>query len=206
MIWPHAANLWQIAPMAKKKTTRRKPKVVAPRRLRLGSDAQHLIGQTVSNPSRQALAAHLDRIAAELERARAEGLLTAAEERRQLDRAKAALAGQPLPGDDRTPLVIDGQTIALLDDPDDGKRQLVTLKLPRVIVERLRDAAAMLQPQRTMAGLASVALQQLLDQLEAELLTQTGLGIPQRPESQQVLKGGRPQKLTRPAGRKRSGG
>lgn len=190
--------------MAKKKTTRRK--TLPAKQVRLGPAAGGLAGLPVSNPSRQALQAHLGRIAADLDRAEAEGNITAAEHRQQLERAKAALRGQPLEGDTRTPLVIDGQVVALLDDPDDGKRQLLTLKLPRVIVERLRDAAAAMQPARTMAGLATVALQQLLDQLEAELLTQTGLGIPQRPESQQVLAGGRPQTLRKPAGRRPKGG
>lgn len=93
-------------------------------------------------------------------------------------------------------LIMDGVVIAELDDPQDGLTQLVTLRLPRVVIERLRNAAALLQPSRTMAGIVSIGVTTQLDQIETSLMRQTGQGIPQRPAGTHL--GGRPQRLRKP--------
>jgi hypothetical protein len=167
------------------------------RDLVLGEAAQHLQGFDVPNPSRQALEAHMGRLDAELERAEQCGNISGAEHDLLRNYALLALEGRPMPDDHRTPLVVDGQVVALLDDPGEGLTQLLTLRLPRIIIDRLRDAAAALRPQRTMAGLATVGIQMMLDQLEAALIEQTGQGFPQR--QTEVLPGGRPQRVRQPA-------
>lgn len=167
------------------------------RDLTLGQAAQHLAGMCVPNPSRAALEAHLGMIDAELERAEATGNISGAEHDLLRNYAMLALQGRPMPDDHRTPLVVDGQVVALLDDPDDGKVRHITFKLPAVVIERLRDAAAAMHPDRTISGLATVAIQQLLDRIEAALVIQAGQGLPRRKTD--VLAGGRPQRLRQPA-------
>lgn len=214
MIWPGSTRISHaedMAPRAQKDLAGLRLGDIKPRRdidppkgaipsqadLVLGAAAQHLQGFDLPNPSRAALEAHLGRIDAELDRAEVTGNISGAEHDLLREYALMALQGRPMPDDHRTPLVVDGQVVALLDDPDDGKVQHITMKLPRVIIERLRDAAAALHPQRTLSGLATVAIQQLLDQIEAALIIQTGQGFPDRQTD--VLAGGRPQRLRRPA-------
>jgi hypothetical protein len=96
--------------------------------------------------------------------------------------------------DERRPLVMDAEIISLVGPDDDARSALVTLKLPRVIVDRLRDAVCALQPSRTMAGIASLGISQVLDVLEAHYLLQTGRRFPARPV--EVLAGGRPSRTT----------
>jgi hypothetical protein len=96
--------------------------------------------------------------------------------------------------DERRPLVMDAEIISLVGPDDDARSALVTLKLPRVIVDRLRDAVCALQPSRTMAGIASLGISQVLDVLEAHYLLQTGTRFPARPV--EVLAGGRPSRTT----------
>jgi len=96
--------------------------------------------------------------------------------------------------DERRPLVMDAEIIGLVGPDDDARSALVTLKLPRVIVDRLRDAVCALQPSRTMAGIASLGISQVLDVLEAHYLLQTGGRFPARPV--EVLAGGRPSRTT----------
>lgn len=96
--------------------------------------------------------------------------------------------------DERRPLVMDSEIISLVGPDDDARSALVTLKLPRVIVDRLRDAVCALQPSRTMAGIASLGISQVLDVLEAHYLLQTGRRFPARPV--EVLAGGRPSRTT----------
>jgi len=96
--------------------------------------------------------------------------------------------------DDRRPLFMDAEIIGLVGPDDDARSALVTLKLPRVIVDRLRDAVCALQPSRTMAGIASLGITQVLDVLEAHYLLQTGRRFPARPV--EVLTGGRPSRTT----------
>ena len=96
--------------------------------------------------------------------------------------------------DDRRPLVMDAEIISLVGPDDDARSALVTLKLPRVIVDRLRDAVCALQPSRTMAGIASLGISQVLDVLEAHYLLQTSTRFPARPV--EVLAGGRPSRTT----------
>jgi hypothetical protein len=150
----------------------------------------------IENPSHYALEVARGVAEARLRQAVAAGELTREQADREWQRWTAALEGRPEAGDSRVPLVIDGQAIDLLDDARDGLTQLVTLRLPRVVIERLRDAAALLHPHRTMAGIATVGAMALLDQIEVQLIRQTGQGIPRRPADTQL--GGRPQRLRKP--------
>lgn len=96
--------------------------------------------------------------------------------------------------DDRRPLMMDGEIIALVAPEDDARSALVTLKLPRVVIDRLRDAVLAMAPSRTMAGIAALGITMVLDLLEAEHLRHTGQGFPRRPG--EVLEGGRPSRTT----------
>lgn len=96
----------------------------------------------------------------------------------------------------KTELMMDGVVIAALDDPSEGLTQLVTMRLPRIVIERLRDAAALLHPHKTMAGIVAVGVTTLLDEIETAVIRQTGEGIPRRPAGTQL--GGRPQRLRKP--------
>ena len=92
--------------------------------------------------------------------------------------------------DDRKPLLMDGEIIGLVGPQDDARSALVTLKLPQVVIDRLRDAVAAIGGRRTMAGIAALGITMVLDVLEAESLKHTGKRFPKRPG--QVLEGGRP--------------
>jgi len=92
--------------------------------------------------------------------------------------------------DDRRPVIMDGEIITLVGPQDEARSALVTLKLPQVVIDRLRDAVAATGPKRTMAGIAALGITMVLDVLEAEHLKHTGRRIPKRPG--QVLEGGRP--------------
>ena len=92
--------------------------------------------------------------------------------------------------DDRKPLRMDEEIIGLVGPDEDARSALVTLKLPQVVIDRLRDAVAAMGGRRTMAGIASLGITMVLDVLEAEHLKHTGSRFPKRPG--QVLEGGRP--------------
>jgi len=96
--------------------------------------------------------------------------------------------------DDRRPVIMDGEIISLAGPDDDARSALVTLKLPRMLVDRLRDAVHAMQPTRTMAGIASLGISMVLDALEAQVIRNTGRGFPKRPVD--VLAGGRPSRTT----------
>jgi hypothetical protein len=75
--------------------------------------------------------------------------------------------------------------------PDEDARSApLTLKLPQVVIDRLRDAVAALAPTRTMAGIAALGISMVLDVLEAEYLKHTGHRFPKR--GGEALEGGRP--------------
>jgi hypothetical protein len=95
--------------------------------------------------------------------------------------------------DDRRPLLMDGEIIGLVHPHEDARSTLLTVKLPKVVIDRLRDAAAALGPDRTMAGIVSLGVQMVLDQLEAGYIRCTGHRFPKRPG--QVLEGGRPSRM-----------
>jgi hypothetical protein len=92
--------------------------------------------------------------------------------------------------DHRRPLLMDGEIIGLVHPHEDARSTLLTVKLPRVVIDRLRDAVVALGPDRTMAGIVSLGVQLVLDQLEAGYIRCTGHRFPKRPG--QVLEGGRP--------------
>lgn len=92
--------------------------------------------------------------------------------------------------DERRPLLMDGEIIGLVHPHEDARSTLLTVKLPRVVIDRLRDAVVALGPDRTMAGIVSLGVQLVLDQLEAGYIRCTGHRFPKRPG--QVLEGGRP--------------
>jgi hypothetical protein len=92
--------------------------------------------------------------------------------------------------DDRRPLLMDGEIIGLVGPQDDARSALVTLKLPQVVIDRLRDAVAAMGGRRTMAGIAALGITLVLDVLEAESLKHTGKRFPKR--AGEVLDGGRP--------------
>jgi hypothetical protein len=92
--------------------------------------------------------------------------------------------------DARRPLLMDGEIIGLVHPHEDARSTLLTVKLPRVVIDRLRDAVVALSPDRTMAGIVSLGVQLVLDQLEAGYIKCTGHRFPKRPG--QVLEGGRP--------------
>ena len=99
----------------------------------------------------------------------------------------------PLPSglhDPRQPLIMDGECVALVQPSDDARSGLVAFKVPRVLVDRLRDAVHAMQPTRTMAGIVSLGIATVLDALESQVIRQTGKGFPKRPTK--VLTGGRP--------------
>lgn len=100
----------------------------------------------------------------------------------------------PKGADDRRPLMMDGEVVTLVQPGDDARSALVTLKLPRVIIDRLRDAVHAMAPARTMAGIAALGITMVLDLLEAEHLKHTGTGFPRKPGK--VLEGGRPSRTT----------
>jgi hypothetical protein len=106
--------------------------------------------------------------------------------------------------DDRRPLRMDGEIIGLVGPQEDARSALVTLKLPQVVIDRLRDAVAALAPTRTMAGIAALGITMLLDVLEAEHLKHTGKRFPKRPG--QVLEGGRPSRTRATTAQKAPGG
>lgn len=95
--------------------------------------------------------------------------------------------------DDRRPVLMDGEIICLAGPDDDIRTDLITMRLPRVVVERLRDAVHALSPRRTMAGIASLGISLVLDVLEAAHIRHEGHGFPRRPA--QALEGGRPSRL-----------
>ena len=92
--------------------------------------------------------------------------------------------------DDRRPLVMDGEVITLVGQDDDARANLITFKLPQLVIDRLRDAVAALSPHRTMAGIAALGISMVLDVLEAEHVKHTGRRFPKR--AGEVLEGGRP--------------
>jgi hypothetical protein len=103
----------------------------------------------------------------------------------------------PLPSglhDTRTPLIMDGECVALVQPSDDARSGLIAFKVPRVLVDRLRDAVHAMQPTRTMAGIVSLGIATVLDALESQVIRQTGKGFPKRPTK--VLTGGRPSRTT----------
>lgn len=185
------------APATRKRRDGQQPakvsrQVPAPKYLLLpmpGRDKGHLMA--ISNVSRDALRVWWDAQVHAVERFQSE-----AEQITWAERTQAALEGKPQKHDNRRPLVVDHEVIRLIDQPEDGLTQLLTLRLPRVVIDKLRDAAALLQPHKTMAGLATVAILQLLDQIEGQLLEATAEGIPPRPVGTQL--GGRPSRLRKP--------
>lgn len=92
--------------------------------------------------------------------------------------------------DERLVLTMDGEVIALLRPQDDSRSALVTVKLPQVVIDRLRDAVHAMAPARTMAGITALGITLVLDQLEAAHIKHTGHGFPRRGGA--VLEGGRP--------------
>jgi hypothetical protein len=92
--------------------------------------------------------------------------------------------------DARRPLTMDDEIITLVGPDDDERTALVTLKLPQVVIDRLRDAVHALAPRRTMAGISALGISMVLDVLEAEHLKHTGRRFPRR--GGEVLEGGRP--------------
>ena len=106
--------------------------------------------------------------------------------------------------DDRRPLRMDEEIIGLVGPDEDARSALVTLKLPQVVIDRLRDAVAALGGRRTMAGIASLGITMVLDVLEAEHLKHTGNRFPKRPG--QVLEGGRPSRTLATSAQKAPGG
>jgi hypothetical protein len=92
--------------------------------------------------------------------------------------------------DERSPLLMDGEIICLATPQDDTRSTLLTVKIPRLVIDRLRDAVAALAPHRTMAGIVTLGVQLVLDVLEAEHLKQTGRRFPRKPG--RVLEGGKP--------------
>lgn len=92
--------------------------------------------------------------------------------------------------DDRQPLIMDGEVITLVRPGDDARSALVTVKLPQLVIDRLRDAVRAMAPTRTMAGIAALGITLVLDLLEAEHLRLTGQGFPKG--AGKVLEGGRP--------------
>jgi len=91
--------------------------------------------------------------------------------------------------DDRIPLVMDGELVALVSPEQDARAALLTVKLPRVVIDRLRSAVHALAPDRTMGGIVALGVQLVLDQLEARYLVATGRRFPKRSKA---LEGGRP--------------
>ena len=95
--------------------------------------------------------------------------------------------------DDRRGLRMDGELVTLVGPDDDARSSPCTLKLPQVVIDRLRDAVAALAPTRTMAGIAALGVSMVLDVLEAEYLKHTGHRFPKR--GGEVLEGGRPSRV-----------
>jgi len=103
----------------------------------------------------------------------------------------------PLPDglhDTRTPLIMDGETVALVQPTQDARSAIVAFKLPRCLVDRLRDAVNALQPTRTMAGIVSLGIATVLDALESQVIRTTGAGFPKR--ATEVLAGGTASRTT----------
>jgi hypothetical protein len=103
--------------------------------------------------------------------------------------------------DARQPVIMDGEIVCLAGPEDDARSDLITMRLPRVVVERLRDAVHALAPRRTMAGIASLGISMVLDVLEAAHIRHEGRGFPRRPV--QALEGGRPSRMRAVAPRAR---
>lgn len=96
----------------------------------------------------------------------------------------------PVGDDQRRPLVMDGEIIDLVPPEADARSVLLTVKIPRVVIDRLRDAVMALAPDRTMGGIVALGVQMVLDQLEADYIRAMGHRFPKR--AGQVLEGGRP--------------
>jgi len=92
--------------------------------------------------------------------------------------------------DERRPLVMDGEVITLVGPDEDARANLITFKLPQLVIDRLRDAVAALAPHRTMAGIVALGITLVLDELEAQYVKHTGHRFPKR--GGEVLEGGRP--------------